>query len=733
MATPEMQQYLGVFLDEAREQLELLETNILEMERGDTSTEILQVLFRAAHTVKGSSRAMGFLVVGDLTHHMEDILDNLRNGRQTATTETVDVLLKCLDTLTVLIDEVASAGENSDTHSADVNALIARLEALANGAPAAASASAGLSITLDGRESSGSVDASAEEVDIEISDYQQTAIDQAAASGLNVFRITVNISTECLMKSVRAYMVLGGLGEIGTVLLCTPNEDKLDAEEFDNRIDLIFAGAVDTAGVERVLGKISEIEGVAVSLWARAAGEHRGGVSGETAQQPAAPLESVPQSGTAAAIDSTKPTNSPAPTAAPAQHSQTIRVDVARLDNLLNLIGEMVIDRTQIARMAADLKARYRQDSLVEQLIEGADRLARITSELQEQVMKARMLPIDGVFQRMPRMVRDLAQKTGKEVRLIMEGGETELDRSVLEVIGDPLIHLLRNSVDHGIEPAGDRATAGKEAAGLIKLTARHEENHIVIKIFDDGRGINVAAIKESAVAKGTLSRAEADIMPDSEALMLIFRSGISTAAKLSDISGRGVGMDIVRSNLEKIGGRISLDTKIGCGTTFTIRLPLTLAIVRGLTVRAGNGTFVFPLNSVDEMIRLGTHADDIKLHTSGGQSVIVLRGSTVPVIGLEASIAGVRSIGSLTAVDPDAYIVVVKTGTKRIGIAVDGLAGEQEVVIKSLGSYLGDIIGVAGATILGDGSVALIVDVERLATDVGESRTERTKEIAHV
>jgi len=698
-----MTQYMGVFLDEAREQLELLETNILQMERGDTSTEILQTLFRAAHTVKGSSRAMGFMVVGDLTHHMEDILDNLRNGRQTATTETVDVLLKCLDTLTALIDEIASTGNPGSNHSAEVAALIKRLEGLCTRTDAAAAVAAS---TL---ESAGIV-----AVDMEITDYQQTAIDQALASGLNVFRVGVSISTECLMKSVRAYMVLGGLGEIGTVLVCSPNEDKLDAEEFDNQVDLIFAGSCPAADVEACLGKISELDHVSVEAFA-----------------PAPHVASAPATSTVAEPSSDPATDAPAPAAqqTQARTSQTIRVDVARLDNLLNLIGEMVIDRTQIARMAADLRSRYRQDALVEQLVEGADRLARITSELQDQVMKARMLPIDGVFQRMPRMVRDLAQKTGKEVRLVIEGGETELDRSVLEVIGDPLIHLLRNSVDHGIETPDGRAAAGKDAAGLITLSARHEENHIVIKIVDDGRGIKVGPIKEAAVSKGSITRAEADAMSDAEALMLIFRSGVSTAEKLSDISGRGVGMDIVRSNLERIGGRISLDTKVGLGTVFTIRLPLTLAIVRGLTVRAGTGTYVFPLNAVDEMIRLGTQTDDVNLRSAGGQSVIVLRGSTVPVINLEASIAAERTIASVSNVDREAYIVVVKTGSRRIGIAVDGLAGEQEVVIKSLGTYLGDIAGVAGATILGDGSVALIVDVERLAAGIGEVST-RSEEV---
>ena len=394
-------------------------------------------------------------------------------------------------------------------------------------------------------------------------------------------------------------------------------------------------------------------------------------------------------------------------------------MEVSRLDNLLNLVGELVIERAQIQRMGADLHRRYPRDEEAAQLGETTHRIARITGELQDQIMKARMLPIDGVFQRLPRMVRDLAQKTGKEVRFEMSGGETELDRTVLEVLSDPLIHLLRNSVDHGIEAADGRAAAGKPPAGLVTLAARHEENHIVIEIADDGRGMDPDRLKESAVRKGILTEAAAAAMGDRDALGLIFASGFSTAAVLSDISGRGVGMDIVRSNLEKVGGRILIDSALGRGSRFTIHLPLTLAIVRAVLAQSGGGTYVLPLGGVVEMLRLGTGADETGRRTLGGRAVISLRGRTIPLANLSDLLCGSPDATRPERIPDASYVVVAGAGNRQVGLCVDTLVGEQEVVIKSLGTLLGDIPGLSGATILGDGRVALIVDVTKAVAQI--------------
>ena len=323
------------------------------------------------------------------------------------------------------------------------------------------------------------------------------------------------------------------------------------------------------------------------------------------------------------------------------------------------------------------------------------------------------MLPVDGVFQRMPRMVRDLAQKTGKEVDFRLSGGETELDRSVLESLGDPLIHLLRNSVDHGVEPPDARVAAGKPAQGVVTLSARHEENHIVIEITDDGGGMDPAKIKAASIRKGLISEAEADRLTGKDALGLIFASGFSTAQTLSDISGRGVGMDIVKSNLEKMGGRVLVDSEVGAGSKFTIHLPLTLAIIRALLVTADGGTYVFPLGSVVEMVRLGTHPGDLAPRVVGGQAAVALRDRTIPLLSLSHLLRG-SGASAPGSIPPDAYVVVVGLGAAQVGLCVDSLIGEQEVVIKSLGSLLEETPGLSGATILGDGRVALIVDTAK-------------------
>lgn len=700
MSNPDMSQYLGVYLDDAREQLDLLETHILEMERGDHSPEMLQVLFRAAHTLKGSSRAMGFVAVGDLTHQMENVLDDLRNDRQQVSTVIVDILLRCLDTLTSLVGEVAATGANSGILDKEVDLLVAQLNDLATACPVPIVRHAG--------------DDAAPAID----DHEQSAIDHAVAAGMMVWRITVNIDPKCLMKSVRVFMVLAALEPLGTVLAADPREERLEADDFDLTFQLVFATESSSEAIETALAGISEIERIRVEEWSMEPSSARPGELPEYNLPDEEPAPVATAAVLASVLDKIaepepETKTAPKPAAASTQvHGQTIRVDVARLDNLLNLIGEMVIDRTQIARIGVDLRNRYAHDELVGQLLEGTNRVARITSELQEEIMKARMLPIDGVFQRMPRMVRDLAQKTQKEINFQMQGGETELDRSVLEVLGDPLIHLLRNSVDHGVELPDERVAAGKPIAGTVRLLARHEENHIVIEITDDGRGMDPVKIRNAGVNKGLITQAQADGMTDRDAIMLIFASGFSTATTISDISGRGVGMDIVKANIEKLGGRILVDSKVGEGTRFTVHLPLTLAIVRALLVDAGGGTYVLPLSAVEEMLRLGTHTGEMKRHTIGGQAAIVLRGHTVPLANLSDVLCGDSRATSIERISERAYVVVIGYGEKRVGLCVDRLGGEQEVVIKSISRLLGDIAGLAGATILGDGRVALIIDI---------------------
>ena len=684
--TADMAQYLDVFLDEGREQLGLLEANILALESGDYSTERLQVLFRAAHTLKGSSRAMGFLAVGDLTHEMENVLDELRNSRLAVSTPIINALLDCLDALEALIEMVGSTSTDTGTTDKDIPALVARLSALRVGGQQTMEAQEAI------RPHPATVSAPVD-VPFPLTDYVQASLRDALELGLSAYHIGITLSADCLMKSVRVFMTLAALEPLGSVLASVPEEDALDAEEFDNEFRLLFVSKCPRVEITAALETISQIEGLTVSPWTN----------------PEAPSPETP---------------SPIiPTAAPASeagsggshtHTQTIRVDVARLDNLLNLVGELVIDRTQIARLVGEVQAHHPHDEAAAQLMEAVHRVARITGELQDQIMKTRMLPIDGVFQRMPRMVRDLAQKTGKQVDFRMTGGETELDRSVLEALGDPLIHLLRNSVDHGIERPEDRVAAGKPAEGRVTLAARHQENQIVIELTDDGAGISPSKIKAVAVKKGIINQAVADAMTENDALSLIFASGFSTASVVSDISGRGVGMDIVKSNLEKLGGRLLVDSQPSQGSRFTIHLPLTLAIVRALLVSAGGGTYVLPLASVVEMLRLGTAEGETPRRRVSGQAAMILRGRTIPLASLSGVLCGDADATRIENVPDNAYVVVIGYGEMQVGLCVDALVGEQEVVIKSLGTLLGDIGGLAGATILGDGRVALIVDVAR-------------------
>jgi two-component system chemotaxis sensor kinase CheA len=718
----DMSQYLDIFLDEGREQLTMLESNVLTLEGGECSKDVLQVIFRAAHTLKGSARAMGFLAIGDLTHEMENVLDDLRNDKISLSTDIVNALLECIDSLTVLLDTVAAAGSDQDTHGKDIPGLVARLNELRSAADTTPPPDAVAPKIRKKRA----------ERKFEPSERELDAIFTEQREGKQILCIHVELDPGCLMQSVRAIMTMSALEPFGKVVAANPSVEKLESEEFGLSFTLLLATSSPAAEIDKTLNTISEVKSLDISPWSQDG-------AGDT--EPDAPaLELVdasepvrePEAKAKEAAEPVKPareaqpaaSGSPAPPASQTSHVQTIRVDVTRLDKMLNLVGELVIDRTMIERLCSSLREEYPGDETVVHLIEATQRVARISGELQDEIMKTRMLPIDGVFQRMPRMVRDLAQKTGKEVDFRMFGGDTELDRSVLEVLGDPLIHLLRNSVDHGIEMPDERIAAGKSGTGLVTLSARHEENHIVIEITDDGRGIDVEKIKASAVKKGVITEAIAETMTDRDAMHLIFASGISTAKVVSDISGRGVGMDIVKSNLEKLGGRVLIDSTLGEGSRFTIHLPLTLAIVRALLVSAGGGTYVLPLGNVVEMLRLGTDEGELPRRSVGGQGMIVVRGRTIPLANLSDALSNDFGAGRFENIAEDAYVVIIGWAEKQVGLCVDHLLGEQEVVIKSLGTLLGDIKGLSGATILGDGRVALIVDAAR-TIECLESLTE--------
>ncbi|MCE2938475.1 MAG: chemotaxis protein CheW [Armatimonadota bacterium] len=681
----DMSQYVDLFLQEADEQIEILEQETLKLEEDPTS-ERLQIIFRAAHTLKGSSRAMGFAGMAELTHEMENVLDQLREGRLLVSTEIADALLQCQDELRQMVVSIREG--NGD--QGDCSALVAQLQGFVNGSSAPLARDAAPAAASGPKEES-----------LPLSHELVDTLKQAAEQS-PIRQLRVRLNAECVMKFARAYMVTGVLTEVAELLATVPSVEDLEEEKFSLQFIALFQGGPTDDELLAQLKGISEIDSLVLSPWTAEATPELTVASNEAELAPAAPA--APVAPAAPAAPAAKAPSMDANKQAASVSGQTVRVDVTRLDALMNLIGELVIDRTRIAQIGSELGSKF-SDPNIDALEETVSHIARITSDLQDQIMKARMMPIETVFNRFPRVVRDLAQKLGKDVKLELVGGETELDRSVIEVIGDPLLHILRNSVDHGLEDPDTREQLGKPRQGRVLVKACHQDNHIVIEISDDGRGIDAERIRKKAVEKGLLTKDQAERMTEREALQYIFSSGFSTAAEVSEVSGRGVGMDIVRSNLQRLGGLIDLETEVGKGSRFVLRLPLTLAIIRGLLTNVGEQVIVLPLGSVVETLLV----EAASIQSVNRNEVIVLRGQTLPLVRLNEMFA-IHSREDST--EDGQYVVVVGLAERRIGLAVDGLVGEKEVVIKSLSRFCGEVPGISGATILGDGNVALIADV---------------------
>ncbi len=680
----DMSQYTDLFLQEGEEQIEILEQELLKLE-SDPSDERMQIIFRAAHTLKGSSRAMGFSHFAELTHEMENVLDQLRNHTIAVTTHIANSLLACVDTLAGMMDSIRS-GEGD---TAECGELVKCLQEILSGQ----GIGGGLAVASEVTSGTGS----GLPFPTQVSEDLHEALEAAKEAGA-VYHVQFRLADDCVMKFVRAFMAVSIAQEAGEILVCCPDQEALEEEQFDQDFELVFTSETEFGELKAKFDGIGEVEAYEFGIW----GDLKDApVMDKPKLEVIASDEVLSAQPVAAALTAAQSANSG--TARKGDSGQTVRVDVARLDNLMNLVGELVIDRTRIAQIGADLALRY-SDRQVDDLGETVSHIARITSDLQDQIMKARMLPIETVFNRFPRVVRDLAQKLNKEIKLDLIGGETELDRSVIEVIGDPLLHILRNSVDHGVEMPDEREQVGKPRSGTVTVSAKHQENHIVIEIRDDGKGINTERVKQKAVEAGLVTADAAAKLSDKEALQFIFHSGLSTAAEVSEVSGRGVGMDIVRSNIQKLGGLIDLESVVGEGTRFSLRLPLTLAIIRGLLVNVAETVFVLPLGSVVETLLI----DNKEIQHINQKEVVVIRGVTTPLVRMR-EVFGIQ--GDYKT--PDSfYVVIVGLAEQRMGLIVDRLVGEQEVVIKSLSRFCGDVPGVSGATILGDGNVALIADI---------------------
>ncbi len=702
---------IKVFLAEADEQLQYLEDGLLDLEQSSDDPEVIAQIFRAAHTLKGSSATLGHDKMARLTHSMESVLDLVRKSQMNVTPILMDLMFECLDMLRILNREIATAQDSG----ADITELDDRLLDVIE--------------SVERQATSGEVTVGESAPSIGGAPDEDTWSGQFMGSG--DVRVKVRFAKTCPMPSVRAYQVIDRLSTLGVLVYSEPSVDRIEAG--DDVFDLVAVVEYDGDSLEHLVEAILSVTDVedARVLQVSPVGSTRAAIQAAAAAQ-AAPAEvggvqgraaklAVPSEGAVGGAARTVAGISPAKATAASVGATTVRVDVARLDVLSNLVAELVIDRTHLAQLESRLAEKHGGDELVSELNRTSTHIGRLTTELQEAINKARMLPIDNVFKRFPRMVRDLAQKQGKEVELIIQGEDTELDRSVSEEIGDPLIHLLRNAIGHGIESPEERARAGKPTRGVVRLSAFRQENYIVLQVADDGRGIDPEMIRASAVRKGIIAEDAAARLSDKDAINLVFASGLSTAAKADDVSGRGVGMDIVRKNLEKLNGSISVDTAIGRGSRFTVKLPLTLAIIRALLVSLGQRIYAIPLNSVEEITRM----EKPDINTVGGREAIRPRGEVVPLLWL-GDVFGVRGhdqSAHLSEPGQKVFAVIASSHEGKVALAVDRLVGEMEIVIKSLGTFVGNIPGVSGVTILGDGRVALIVDVPSLVRSVVDER----------
>ncbi|MTI80222.1 MAG: chemotaxis protein CheA [Firmicutes bacterium] len=689
---------IGVFLDELEEKLQVINDNLLVLENEPDNQDVLNEIFRAAHTIKGSSGVMGYEKMASLTHNIENLFDKIRQGELSVTTDMINILFEALDALNLLKKEVT--GESVDI---DVTDILNKISGYMGGGNPADELKQPKTEQDTKKETAAATEAvadmPAEHQWETLDDNVMDVIREAEVRGYQAFQIAITLDEGTQMKSVRAFLIFETLQQLGDVIKSTPPADKLQEGEFDFTFEVVMLTQEDQDQLENTILSIAEVHDIECRLI-------------PTLQTAEGQTKSIKETKVQSAESEKK---APAPAKEQQQQqtvktAKTVRVDVQKLDNLMNLVGELVIDRTRLNRFTEIFEEKYQSDELAESLNEIANHLGQVTGDLQEEIMKARMLPIAQIFNRFPRMVRDTAQKLGREIDFVVEGKETELDRNVIEVIGDPLIHLIRNGIDHGIEDPDERERLGKPRAGKLHLKASYHESHIVITISDDGKGIDVDKLRRKAVETGMYDQEGVNRLTEREALDLIFKAGFSTAGSVSDLSGRGVGMDVVRTAIEQINGMVELDTKLGEGTTFTIRLPLTLAIIRSLMVTLGNQVYAFPLSNVSETLRIKQE----EIRNVGSDEVIVVRDRILPLLRL-AERFGIGSSES-----EDLYVVVIASAEKRVAVVVDKLLGEQEIVIKSLGEYLGDVNGLSGATILGDGRVALIIDSRDLIKVAG-------------
>lgn len=689
-------QYLELFIDETKEHLQSLNEHILQLEKEPEDADTINEIFRAAHTLKGMAGTMGYTRMQRLTHDLENVFQEIRNGNMKANAKLIDILFRGLDALEGYLEIISTTGSEGTEDNEDIIKDLDELVKEGTG-------QAGESAPEEKKENKEEVAsaAPAEEASskdkfrqIVVSEYEISAMENAKQEGQNIFGITVYLQESCVLKAARAFLVFKSVESKGELIKSVPTTEQIEDEEFEFDFSWILATKESKESIKNLIMNVSEIADVAIDDFA-----YRVEKTEEVQATATEAKETV--------VKEEKKETAKKPAVKGKVASRSVRVDIDKLDVLMNLVSELIIAKNALVSVSsAEGSTDLSSNSTFNENIEY---LERVTTNLHESVMKVRMVPIESVVNRFPRMIRDLNRKLNKKMELYMTGEDTELDRTVIDELGDPLMHLLRNSADHGLESNEERVRLGKPEVGSIYLDAYQDGNNVTIEVRDDGAGINIEKVRKKAIEKGTITEQQAETMSEKEFIDLLFRPSFSTADKISDVSGRGVGLDVVKTKIESLGGSIEARTVKGEGSTFIIQLPLTLAIIQALMVEVGNEKYAIPLGNIDTIEEISD--DEIKLVQS--KEVIYLRGSVIPIVRM-------NEVLEMEDYEQDPQkqsmvVVVVKKGDQRLGLGVDNLLGQQETVIKSMGHHITNAKLFSGATILGDGEVALILDTNTL------------------
>ena len=686
----DVSQYLDVFINEAKENVQSLNTSLLGLESDFSNVSILNEIFRVAHTLKGMAGTMGFSRMTALTHHMEDVLDALRNKKLEANSNVVDILFKCLDALECYVNEVIGTGQEGREEYQDIITSLSDVLKFGSDAVEGVGSNKNRAAKIQPASSDDTKNLNTG-LRLKLNIYDKNVIEKAIEANMNIFEIYIEIDKKCLLKAARAFIIFQMLDKNAEIMKSIPPVEDIEDEKFDNHFTVMVITKYDESFFMKELNSIAEVRMVEVTPITL---KHIENIKADGSEE-----ESYDER--AKAGDKEAKASAPKPGTIKRLTNKTVRVDIERLDVLMNLVSELIIIKTRLA----DVGIAERDSDYVATV----ENLERVTTKLHDAVMKVRMVPVENVFNRFPRMVRDISRELKKEMELHMSGEETELDRTVIDEIGEPLIHIIRNSADHGLEQPDVRIEKGKNEVGNIWLRAYQDGNNVVIEVEDDGQGIDAAKVRRKLIEKGIESEEVASGLSDNDVIKYLFKPNFSTADKVTDLSGRGVGLDVVKTKIEALGGSIELDSELGKGSKTIIRLPLTLAIIQALLVRIGTEKYAIPLSNIREINKI----DSSEIELVRDKEVYFLRDTVIPIVRLQ-NIFDVP-VEETLAQKKQLTCVVVSKGDKLAGFIVDSLIGQQEIVIKSIGKLLANIRRIAGATILGDGNVALIVDVNSI------------------